>query len=74
MNFLVNPIEKQDKYIGAQVLAKRSNINNNKTLIILGAFIFSEALIFPKALISPLILLSTKNSFTKFMKAFMKLM
>ena len=64
INLLADLIKEQDKFI-SQGPVQKSNTRSNK--ISIKAFIFLEALT------SLLIPLSTKNFFTKFMIAFIKL-
>ena len=65
VNLLTNSIKKQDKLADAQSLAERSNIRSNKAS--------TKAFIPLKTFTLPFILFSTKNIFTKFIKAFVEL-
>ena len=58
-NFLANSIKEQDKFVGPQSLAKRSDASNNKAFTSFETFILS-------------FVFYIKNFFTKFIKVFVK--
>ena len=64
INLSANLIE-QDKFVGAQSLARRSNIRSDKAS--------AKALISLQTFIPPLVLPSIKDFFTKYLKVFIEL-